>query len=177
MTAPFPSRALEDWRYADLDALKPIWAQLAEPERIALGPEQRLEQVWLPSSDPVQVRRASISLAAGASLRLFALNAAADYGRVELDVELSQGAEFELFAANIGTGTATNEIVSNVRHLEPGGPLRHRSRADVEAHAFQRVRVFRDGRRVTRHGDRGAGHHLTRPPAAPDRTAPSCTTG
>jgi Fe-S cluster assembly protein SufD len=124
VTAPFPTRALEEWRYADLDALQPIWEQLGEPERIAILPGQSLEQVWLPSDDAVQVRRVNISLGAGASLRLFALNAAEQYGRIELEVDLADGAEFELFAANIGTDISTNEIVSNVRHLEPNATSR-----------------------------------------------------
>ncbi|HET9810546.1 MAG TPA: SufD family Fe-S cluster assembly protein [Sphingomicrobium sp.] len=121
---PFPTRKQEEWRYADLDALRPVWEQLGEPERIAVLPGQRLEQVWLPSGDAVQVRRVRVTLGARAKLRLFALNAADQYGRIELDVELAEGARFELFAANIGTGLSTNEIVSNVRHLEPNGRSR-----------------------------------------------------
>jgi Fe-S cluster assembly protein SufD len=124
MTAPFPTRKLEEWRYADLDALQPVWEDLGEPERIAVLPGQSLEQVWLPMGDAVQVRRVNVSLGAGASLRLFALNAAEQYGRIELQVDLAEGAEFELFAANIGTDISTNEIVTNVRHLEPNGRSR-----------------------------------------------------
>ena len=30
MTAPFPSLKQEQWRYADLDALRPVWQQFAE---------------------------------------------------------------------------------------------------------------------------------------------------
>ena len=30
MTAPFPTRKQEEWRYADLDALKPVWDQFRE---------------------------------------------------------------------------------------------------------------------------------------------------
>ena len=37
MTAPFPTRKQEEWRYADLDALKPIWAEFAEPEDIVVA--------------------------------------------------------------------------------------------------------------------------------------------
>ncbi|MFP5330280.1 MAG: SufD family Fe-S cluster assembly protein [Alphaproteobacteria bacterium] len=129
MTAPFPTRKQEEWRYADLDALQPVWEQLGEPERIALLPGQSLERVWLPSADAVQVRRVEISLGAGASLRLFALNSAEHYGRIELDVTLAEGAEFEMFAANIGTGLSTNEIVSSVRHLEPNGRSRQTIRS------------------------------------------------
>ncbi len=124
MTAPFPTRKQEEWRYADLDSLQPVWEQLGEPERIAVLPGQSLEQVWLPTNDAVQVRRVNVSLGAGASLRLFALNAAEQYGRIDLQVDLADDAEFELYAANIGTDLSTNEIVTNVRHAEPNGRSR-----------------------------------------------------
>jgi Fe-S cluster assembly protein SufD len=124
VTAPFPTRSQEEWRYADLDALQPVWEQLGEPERIAVLPGQSLEQVWLPTADAVQVRRVNISLGAVASFHLFALNAAEQYGRIELQVDLADGANFEFFASNIGTGLSTNEIVSNVRHLEPNATSR-----------------------------------------------------
>jgi Fe-S cluster assembly protein SufD len=118
---PFPTRKQEEWRYADLDALQPVWEDLGEPERIAILPGQSLEQAWLPSADAVQVRRVHLELGAGAAARIFALNSAEQYGRIELEVDLADGAEFEFFAANIGTGLSTNEIVTNVRHLEPNG--------------------------------------------------------
>jgi Fe-S cluster assembly protein SufD len=121
VTAPFPTRKQEEWRYADLDALQPVWEDLGEPERIAILPGQSLEQAWLPSADAVQVRRVRLELGAGAAARIFALNSAEQYGRIELEVDLADGAEFEFFAANIGTGLSTNEIVTNVRHLEPNG--------------------------------------------------------
>jgi Fe-S cluster assembly protein SufD len=118
---PFPTRKQEEWRYADLDALQPVWEDLGEPERIAILPGQSLEQAWLPSGDAVRVRRVHLELGAGAAARIFALNSAEQYGRIELQVDLADGAEFEFFAANIGTGLSTNEIVTNVRHLEPNG--------------------------------------------------------
>ena len=129
MTAPFPTRKQEEWRYADLDALQPVWEQASEPERIAILPGQSLEQVWLPSGDAVEVRRVAVSLGSGARMRLFVLNTAEQYGRVELQVELAEGAEFELSAANIGTAISTNEVVSNVRHLEPDGRSRQTVRS------------------------------------------------
>ena len=140
MTAPFPTRALEEWRYADLEALQPVWELLGEPERVAVLPGQKLEQVWLPTGDAVQVRRVNVSLAAGASARIFALNAAEQYGRIELQVDLADGADFELFGANIGTGLSTNEIVTNVRHLEPNGRSRQvvRSGGPELAHELER---------------------------------------
>ncbi|HVM21878.1 MAG TPA: SufD family Fe-S cluster assembly protein [Sphingomicrobium sp.] len=121
MTAPFPSRAQEEWRYADLDALKPVWEQVAEPVTLTVAAGENLEEMWLPVADDVQLRRVQLALGQQASARIFALNAAPVYGRIELEVSLSAGAEFELFAANIGTGLSTNEIVTRVRHLQPDG--------------------------------------------------------
>jgi Fe-S cluster assembly protein SufD len=121
MTAPFPTRSQEDWRYADLDALKPVWEQFAEPLTVTVGPGETIEEVWLPTRDDVQLRRMHIALEAGASARIFVLNAAPVYGRIELDVSLSEGAQFELFGANIGTGVSSNEIVTNVKHAAPNG--------------------------------------------------------
>ena len=121
MTAPFPTRALEEWRYADLDALKPVWEQFATPATLTVAAGESLEQVWMPGGDDVQVKRVQISLGSNAKVRLFALNVAPVYGRVEIEVSLEQGAEFELFAANIGNGQSTNEIVTNVRHIGERG--------------------------------------------------------
>ena len=97
MTAPFPTRKQEEWRYADLDALQPVWEQFAEPVTLTVGPGERFEEVWLPTRDDVQVRRVQIALEAGAKARLFVLNTAPVYGRVELEVSLAEGADFELY--------------------------------------------------------------------------------
>ncbi|MEJ7777182.1 MAG: SufD family Fe-S cluster assembly protein [Sphingomicrobium sp.] len=129
MTAPFPTRKIEAYRYADIDALKQVWSDLAEPRRIEIAAQQKLQQVWLPSGEDVEIRRAEITLAAGADLRIFALNTAAEYGRVELDVTLHEGARFALNAANIGTATATLEIVTIVRHVEPSAVSRQTVRS------------------------------------------------
>ncbi len=42
---------------------------------------------------------------------------------------LAEGAEFDLYAANIGTGLSTNEIVTNVRHIGVGGRSRQTIRS------------------------------------------------
>jgi Fe-S cluster assembly protein SufD len=124
MTAPFPTRRQEEWRYADLEALQPVWERFAEPLTLTVGPGEGFEEVWLPTDDEVQVRRAQIALEANAKARLFILNTAPHYGRIELEVSLAEGAEFELFGANIGTGISTNEIVTTVKHLGEGGRSR-----------------------------------------------------
>ena len=124
MTAPFPTRRQEEWRYADLDALQPVWEQFAEPVTLTIGAGDELEEAWLPVSGDVQLRRVRLALGKGAKARIFALNNASAYGRIELEVSLEENAEFELFGANIGTGLSTNEIVTNLRHVGIGGRSR-----------------------------------------------------
>ena len=57
MTAPFPTRRQEEWRYADLEALQPVWERFAEPLTLTVGPGESIEEVWLPANDDVQLRR------------------------------------------------------------------------------------------------------------------------
>ena len=129
MTAPLPTRKQEAWRYADLDSLQPLWEQLGEVERIDVKGGESGELVWLPGEDAVQVRRVQLALGRGAKARIFALNCAGQYGRIELTVELAEGADLEFYAANIGTETSTNEVVTSVRHVEPNGRSRQTVRS------------------------------------------------
>ena len=128
MTA-LPTRKDEAYRYADIDALASVWSELATPERIEIAAQQDLQQIWLPSDEDVQVRRVEMIVGAGASARIFALNTAAVYGRIELDVTLLEGSHFALSAANIGGGTSTLEIVTLIRHAEPGAMSRQNVRS------------------------------------------------
>jgi Fe-S cluster assembly protein SufD len=132
---PFPTRKQEEWRYADLGALQPVWEQFAEPLTLTVGPGERFEDVWLPSSDDVQVRRMQMALEAGAKARLFVLNTAPVYARIELEVSLAEGADFQLFGANIGTGVSTNEIVTNVKHIGENGRSRQTVRSVLNGKA------------------------------------------
>ena len=135
MTAPFPTHRQEEWRYADLDALRPVWQQFAEPLTLTVGPGESFEKIWLPGDDEVQVRRVQIALEKGAIARIFVLNAACTYARTELEVSLAEGAEFELFGANIGTDISTNEIVTNVHHAGVGGRSRQTVRSVLNGKA------------------------------------------
>jgi Fe-S cluster assembly protein SufD len=135
MTAPFPSHKQEEWRYADLDSLRPVWEQFAKPVTLTVGAGEELEEVWLPVTDDVQLRRVQLALGEGAKARIFALNTAPVYGRIELEVSLAEGAAFELFGANIGTGLSTNEIVTNVKHIGVGGRSRQTVRSVLNGKA------------------------------------------
>jgi Fe-S cluster assembly protein SufD len=147
MTA-LPTRKLEAYRYADIDALASVWTSLAPPKRIEIAAQQKLQQIWLPSGEDIEVRRAEIGLEAGAELALFALNTARDYGRIELDVTLREGARFALNAANIGAGASTLEIVTIVRHAEPSAVSRQTVRSVLGGKAvgsyLGKVAVARD---------------------------------
>src|SRR5206468_11790690 len=47
MTAPFPTSRQEEWRYADLQALKPACEQFAEPLTLTIGAGEIFEEVCL----------------------------------------------------------------------------------------------------------------------------------
>ncbi len=135
MTAPFPTHKQEEWRYADLDALRPVWERFAEPVTVTVGAGEEFEEIWLPVADDVQLRRVQLSLGEGANARIFVLNAAPVYGRIELEVSLAAGAQFELYGANIGTGLSTNEIVTTVMHVGEGGRSRQTIRSVLNGKA------------------------------------------
>ena len=48
---------------------------------------------------------------------------------------LAEGADFELFGANIGAGVSTNEIVTNVKHVGAGGRSRQTIRSVLNGKA------------------------------------------
>jgi Fe-S cluster assembly protein SufD len=135
VTASFPTHRQEEWRYADLDALQPVWERFAEPVTVTVGAGETLEEMWLPTADDVQVRRVQLALEEGARARIFMLNTAPTYGRIELEVSLANGADFELFGANIGTGLSTNEIVTVVTHIGEGGRSRQTVRSVLNGKA------------------------------------------
>jgi Fe-S cluster assembly protein SufD len=151
MTA-LPTRKLEAYRYADIDALASVWSELATPEIIQIAAQQKLQQIWLPSEVDVQVQRATMILHAGASAAIFALNTATRYGRIELDVTLHDGADFAFDAANIAGGNATLEIVTIVRHVGHGATSRQTVRSVLGGKAagsyMGKVAVAREGQQT-----------------------------
>lgn len=130
MTA-LPTRHDEAFRYADINALASVWEALGAPERIEIAAQRKVQQIWLPTGDPIAIRRAEVVVETGASFDLFALTNAATYGRIELEISLHENASFALHAAIIGGGQSTNEIVTTVRHLEPHATSRQMVRSVV----------------------------------------------
>ena len=128
MTA-LPTRKMEAYRYADTEALAEVWSELAPPQRVDIAAQQNVQQIWLPSGDGIDIRRVEMTLGAGASAHVFALATAPRYARIELDVTLLDGADFQLDAAMIGGGAATLDIVTTLRHAEPNATSRQTVRS------------------------------------------------
>ena len=151
MTA-LPTRKLEAYRYADIDALRDVWDGLAQPERIEIAAQQKLQQIWLPGGDDVEVRRVKIVVGAGAVVRIFALNTAARYGRFELEVTMHEGADFAMYGANIGGESSTLEFVTALKHVAPGATSHQTIRSvlgDKATGSFLgRIEVAREGQQT-----------------------------
>ncbi|QIK96869.1 SufD family Fe-S cluster assembly protein [Sphingomonas sp. HDW15A] len=151
MTA-LPTRKLEAFRYADTEALAEVWTSLGTPERVEIAAQQKLQQIWLPSGQMIDIRRVEMTVGAGGSVQVFALNTAARYGRIELDVTLHDGADFSFDAAMIGGGQSTLEIVTTVRHSEPNATSRQTVRSVLGGKAMGsylgKVAVARDAQRT-----------------------------
>lgn len=121
-----PTRKSEEWRYADLDALARVWP-LPEPENVVVPAGGSFSRAIV--QDAGGVTRIALSLGKGASARVHVLNSGGDYGRIELDVTLREGAEFTLGGAQLGTGSQTLEIVTTATHAEPGATSRQTVRS------------------------------------------------
>jgi len=131
--AQLPTHRDEDFRYADLAALAPLWP--LAPERIVLGTgEKAAQNLVLAASDPA-ARDLVIVLGKGASFDLRVLNAGRASGRVSLTVELGEGAQFTLGAAQLAGGEATVEIVTRVIHAAPDAVSRQIVRSVAAGHA------------------------------------------
>ena len=112
MTA-LPTRKDEAFRYADLAALAPLWPVAVETIALAEGETRAM------SFANTGVRELAITLAAGASLDLHVLNAAAGYGRIAVRAELGEGARFTFGAAQLARAGQVLEVVTEVAHMAP----------------------------------------------------------
>jgi len=112
-----PTARDEAYRYSDHAALAELWpvapAELIEVT--AAAPFTRSLIV-----DGVnEVHSLEIQLHENAQAHVNLVNRATRYGRVAIDVTLSEGAHFELGAVQVAGGDATLEIVTTVRHAHP----------------------------------------------------------
>ena len=128
-----PTRRQEAFRYSDLAALAGVWPVEREEIRVAAGEQGQLAIVT-PAGGAV-ARSLSVKLEAGAKFDLRILNAAPIFGRIAVEVELGEGAEFTLGAAQLGSGDQTLEIVTEVLHAAPNATSRQLIRSVLAGHA------------------------------------------
>jgi Fe-S cluster assembly protein SufD len=117
MAALLPTRRNEAWRYSDIDALARVWP-LPAREAIVVPAGGNFARTIV--QDNGAIYQLDIAIGKGATAALHVLNIGGDYGRVELNVTLHEGADFKLRGVQIGGGEQTLEIITTVTHAEPG---------------------------------------------------------
>jgi Fe-S cluster assembly protein SufD len=119
--AAAPTRRDETWRYSDLDAVASVWpVPAAEVIHVPAGEAFTCVIIQDAAEDVVAIRDYRVLLGKGATAAFHVLNVGGRLGRVSIDVTASEGSHFELGGAMLGGGTQTLEIVTTMRHVEPG---------------------------------------------------------
>lgn len=144
MTA-LPTRKDEVWRYADLGAVAALWPP-PPAQLVSVRAGDTHEQVLRITEGGIHYVR--VELAANASLRLVLLVMSASYARVSVEAHLNAGASLDLGGVLLGAGEAVQEIVTDIRHNQPGARSRQRVRLVVDNRAtgtfLGRIAVARD---------------------------------
>ncbi|WP_068076991.1 SufD family Fe-S cluster assembly protein [Novosphingobium lentum] len=134
MTAlALPTRRDEAFRYADLDALAPLWPLAPEIIEVAAGATGALAIVA--DGSAAQARELAITVADGGSFDLRVLNVGRAYGRIAVTVTLGKAAQFHIGAAQLGGGEQVLELVTEVRHAAPDAVSRQVVRSVLGGHA------------------------------------------
>lgn len=117
MNLPAPTRRDEAWRYSDIVAVEASWP-LPAAENVVVPAGGTFARTIL--QDSGAIHQLDIAIGKGATVAIDVLNIGGEYGRVELNVTLHEGADFKLGGVQIGGGEQTLEIVTTVTHAEPG---------------------------------------------------------
>ena len=110
----------EEWRYADFDAVGQFAPDAFEEWReIEVGEGETFRECFVFNGSQPVLKRLRITVGEGGQARLFALNACADYARLDVQVSLAKGAHFEFGGVTIGGGEVTREFVTRTDHSAP----------------------------------------------------------
>jgi Fe-S cluster assembly protein SufD len=104
-----------------IDALARVWP-LPERESVVVPAGGSFSRAIVQEAGGVT--QLSLTLGQGATAAVHILNSGGEYGRIELDVTLHEGADFTLGGAQLGTDSQTLEIVTTVTHAEPNAVSR-----------------------------------------------------
>jgi Fe-S cluster assembly protein SufD len=120
MSSANPTRRDEAFRYSDVEALTTVWPVASERIVVAADDTVSREIVNVADPDDVIVRNLEIILEPGAKASIRVLNAGGRLGRISVDVTCRRASHFTLGAVQLGSGKQTVEIVTTIRHVEPG---------------------------------------------------------
>ena len=116
-----PTRREEAWRYSAVERLQgealDAWRTIDVPP----GESLRDTLVIADGEDTSQteLHRWRVTLGEGARCELFAVLAAAEYARLEIEVTLGKGAHFEFGGITVGGRDTVREFVPRTIHAEP----------------------------------------------------------
>lgn len=116
-----PTRREEAWRYSAVERLQSealdAWRTIDVPP----GESLRDTLVIADGEDtsPTELHRWRVTLGEGARCELYAVLAAAEYARLEIEVTLGKGAHFEFGGITVGGRDTVREFVTRTIHAEP----------------------------------------------------------
>ncbi len=151
--AILPTRKDEAFRYSDIAALVSAPSRDAvEIVTVAAGERITRQIINIADETDVFVHNLSIIVEANGQCELHILNAGGKLGRIMIDVALHDGADFTIGAVQLGTGTQTVELITTVRHLEPGATSQQTVRSILGGNAtgsyLGKVAVARDAQKT-----------------------------
>lgn len=149
-----PTRAEEDWRYSDVEALADV-PGFAEWREFTVKPGESRQEIagFFTGQNVVSaVDRLRVRVAEGARFSLFAIANAGRYARMEVEVHLAEGAHFEFGGVTLGGGDTTQEFVTRVLHNVPAATSNQTVRAvhwdRAIGNFIGRIEVGRDGQKT-----------------------------
>ena len=116
-----PTRREEAWRYSAVERLQ--GAALDAWRTIDVPPGESLRDTLViadgEDTSQTELHRWRVTLGEGARCELFAVLAAAEYARLEIEVTLGKGAHFEFGGIPVGGRDTVREFVTRTIHAEP----------------------------------------------------------
>lgn len=116
-----PTRREEAWRYSAVERLQ--GAALDAWRTIDVPPGESLRDTLViadgEDTSQTELHRWRVTLGEGARCELFAVLAAAEYARLEIEVTLGKGAHFEFGGITVGGRDTVREFVTRTIHAEP----------------------------------------------------------
>ena len=155
-TSVLPTTREEDWRYSDAEFLKQADPALINHWRtisVPAGETVREVQNYLPAEHPDGVMdRVRVHIGAGGRFESFSTLAGNQYGRVEVEVTLEDGAHFEFGGVTLGGGNTVQEFVTRTKHAHPNATSNQVVRAvqwgKSSGNFLGRIEVARDAQKT-----------------------------